>query len=98
MSDRIVEIDAQLATLEAERKKLVESKKKEVIVNINDLMKMYDISIDELTAVKQSSPKKAVEAKYKLNDKSWSGRGRLPVFIKEYLVGGGKLEDLLINK
>ncbi len=29
---------------------------------------------------------------------TWTGRGRQPVWVREYIENGGKLEDLLINK
>lgn len=39
-----------------------------------------------------------VKPKYALGDKTWSGRGRQPLWVLAYLNDGGRLEDLAIDK
>lgn len=37
-----------------------------------------------------------VPIKYKHGDLTWSGRGRQPKFVQDYVASGGKLEDLCV--
>lgn len=39
-----------------------------------------------------------IPPKYALGDKTWTGRGRQPLWVTDHLSKGGKLEDLLIDK
>ena len=39
-----------------------------------------------------------IPPKYAQGDKTWSGRGRQPLWVTQHLNNGGKLEDLAIDK
>lgn len=53
-------------------------------------------------AVRRASPKKGVKVppKYihKPSGKTWAGRGVQPVWVRDHIKKGGKLDDLLIGK
>ena len=42
--------------------------------------------------------KATVQDKYQLNGQAWSGRGRKPMWLLNYLDQGGSLDDLAIDK
>lgn len=57
-------------------------------------------SLSELTGASSKS-RKVHPAKYRHPEdatKTWSGRGRQPVWIKDILSSGGNLDDYLIRK
>ncbi|MCP3686161.1 MAG: H-NS histone family protein [bacterium] len=72
------------------------------IDEIRKMMSEAGLSFDDVVdSIDVTKPKTKVTAKYRFLDKNgeqveWSGRGRTPVAIKEYVDNGGALADLLI--
>lgn len=47
----------------------------------------------------ESSPtKQKVKVKYSDGRNNWTGRGKMPLWIKAFIQGGGKLESLAVAK
>ena len=95
-----VELDKQITKAKAEEKAAV-------LAHIRSAMEQYEITAEELTAApkrgrKPGSPdtveRKPVAPKYQLDDKTWTGRGKQPLWVAEALAVGLTLEDLLIEK
>ena len=101
------EIQAQLASLQKQAQDLVQAERQPVIDRIKGEIKSYGITAKELgLRVSKASSKPAdvevkeklpVVPKYKFNEKTWSGRGRPPVWLVEYEQQGGSRKDILIN-
>lgn len=79
--------------------------RKEKINQIIENIQSSGLTVDEVfetaskTSVKKS--KKPVKAKYALRTENgtleWSGRGKTPVLMQQYIDNGGSLEELLID-
>lgn len=47
----------------------------------------------------ESGPaRKKVKVKYSDGRNNWTGRGKMPLWIKSYIQGGGKLESLAVSR
>lgn len=95
-----VELDKQIVKAKAEEKAAV-------LAHIRSAMEQYEITAEELTAAPKRGRKpgstdtverKPVAPKYQLDDKTWTGRGKQPLWVAEALAQGMTLEDLLIEK
>lgn len=97
----ISDLKAQIAELQRQVAKKQNDEKKEVIKEIVQKMADYGITIDELSrkasVAKAGSVKAKAVAKYRIDDVEWSGFGRKPQRIKEFIGGGGRLEDIEIK-
>lgn len=101
------EIQDQIDLLQKQAQDLVQAERQPVIDRIKGEIKSYGITAKELgLKVSKTSLKPAdvfakeklpVAPKYKLNDKTWSGRGRPPVWLVEYERQGGSRKDILIK-
>ncbi len=101
------ELMDQAKQLMQQAEELRKSELKEVVANIRSMMTEYSLTVEDLgfKAIKADKPSTATDAadwKYSnpaKPNKGWSGKGRVPDGIKEYVaIEGHKLEDLLINK
>lgn len=92
---KLAEQKAQLATARAEQKKDKVAEMKEAIKDFE--LTPYDL-FDIKKPRKTAGAKTVGVAKYKSKDglHTWTGKGRTPTFMEEYVKGGGKKEDLLI--
>ena len=67
--------------------------------DVNDFSHEFKTPITAIKgfAMEALSARARVEPKYRLPDgRTWSGRGKQPVYIREALAKGAKLEDFLI--
>lgn len=75
----------------------------QVIKEIKEKIAEYDLTAEDLglkPGAKKSVAKRG-EAKYVNPENAaqmWSGKGRKPAWVMEYLAQGGKLSDLQIHK
>ncbi|MDN0082452.1 H-NS histone family protein [Crenobacter sp. SG2305] len=75
--------------------------KTKAMQQIRELAKTYGLSVEEVLAKASGASRKPVEAKYANpanSEQTWSGRGRKPVWVQEYLDSGKTLESLEIGK
>ena len=99
------ELMTQAKQLMEQAEELRKSEMKEVIANIRSMMSEYGLTVEDLgfKAVKADKPSTATDsADWKYSNpakpsKGWTGKGRVPDGIKEYVAKGGKLEELLIK-
>lgn len=99
--DELEKVQAQITELKKQAENLVIKQKPVIIEEIKAKIKTYGITAKDLgftgkTGV-SSMAGMTVPAKYKHGDHTWTGRGRQPPFIMEYIAQGGKLEDLQIR-
>lgn len=100
-------LDQEIATLQAKRKAILDSKRTEALQGVKDTIRTFGFTAQELglySAVTPASterkPVKKREPKYVNPDNSsetWAG-GAQPKWVKAYLAKGGKVEDLVIKK
>lgn len=101
------ELMDQAKQLMQQAEELRKSELKEVVANIRSMMTEYGLTVEDLgfkpvKADKPSATTDAADWKYSnpaKPNRGWSGKGRVPFGIKDYLAtAGNKLEDLLIVK
>ena len=99
--DELEQLQAQIAELQKKADELANQKKSVVVEEMKAKIKAYGISAKDLGFfdVKVSEPKKVstVAVKYRHGDYTWTGRGRQPKWIGEYVANGGNLDDLLVK-
>ena len=99
--DELELLHKQIAELQAQAQDIAIKQKEPVIKEIKAKIKLYEITATELGfgASKAVSVGKnsTVAIKYQQGDKNWTGRGRQPKFIVDYLATGANIEDLLIS-
>ncbi len=81
-------------------KKKIEEEKAALLKQMKELAEKSGFTFSELIGEKISR-RSQVSPKYRNpNDRTqtWSGRGKRPKWIQEYIDQGGKIEDLLIKK
>jgi DNA-binding protein H-NS len=80
------ELQAQIAELQVKAEEAREDEIKDAITQIKDLMNSYGISADDLLGQKDGSSKTLAKKKtaiqFRDGDKTWSGRGRGPNWLK----------------
>ena len=90
------------AEAEVEKARLAEVDK--VIDSIKEQIEEYKLTAADLgfkVAPKKAAVAKKGDAKYANpadQSETWSGKGRKPAWVSEYVATGKKIEDLLINK
>ncbi len=97
--DELELIQQQIAELTKKAEELAIQKKQPVIDEIKAKLKAYGITAKDLGFSEKGSSSKPVSTvaiKYKKGDKTWTGRGRQPLWIGEHITSGGKIEDLLV--
>lgn len=102
------ELMSQAKQLMQQAEELRKSEVKEVVANIRSMMTEYGLSVEDLgfkpsgKVGKHSAATDGADWKYSNPEnpkKGWSGKGRMPFGVKDYLaIEGHKIEDLLIMK
>ncbi len=103
------EIKKEIAKLEAQAERMRKGSFDKAIAQIRELMEKNGISIADLTEALSSKGKKgrkpakapaAAKPKYQSPadpSLTWSGRGRKPKWVQEWIDGGNDLEKLQIR-
>lgn len=99
----LAELDQRIADLNAQRAEIIAAKRKEALVEARKLVSTFAFTASELgigaAAVAERAKRAPVKPKYRNPadaSATWSGRGQKPVWVKELLAKGGKLEDVAI--
>lgn len=90
-----VEIQEEIRKLQKQADEIRAREIADVIANIKEKILLYGITEKDL-GWGEKQQKSSFPPLYKKGDRTWSGRGRQPGWVKEHLEVGGKLEDLLI--
>lgn len=95
----VTQLKAEIVKLE----KLIAVKTKEtetqLLEELREKCAANGIDFESLVASARKPPKKKSQAKYKNPQnpsESWSGRGKKPNWVIEFLNSGGKLENLVV--
>ena len=100
--DDLEKVQAEIAELQRKAADLTAKKRPGIIEDIKAKMLAYGITAQDLSSAKRGTTKvssmagSVVPTKYKHGDLTWSGRGRQPKFVQDYISSGGKLEDLSV--
>lgn len=96
--DKIQKIQEQIAALQKEADQLIAQQRAEVIDAIKSQIKTYGLTAKDLGLLERLSSRAGmvVPVKYRLNDDTWTGRGRKPKWLEDYLSQGGNLETLRV--
>lgn len=99
MSVPDLETLALLIPREIKRKRELE--RHNVLAEIEQLAKARGFSVQELVAPGTKTASRAqVVAKYRSlsnPEQTWTGRGRQPVWVREFIASGGTIDQLLIR-
>ena len=71
-----------------------------MIDNIKELIKTYGITTKDIGLLDKPHSSRAgqtVPVKYRLHEQTWTGRGRQPKWVDDYLAAGGNLEDVRVK-
>lgn len=99
--DELENLQKQIADLQKKAAELALQKRIPIIEELKNKIKLYGITAKELGFAEKSGASSTktstVPVKYRQGDLTWTGRGKRPRFIVDYLAGGGKIEDLLVQ-
>jgi len=99
--DELEKIQQQIEELQKKAHELQQQKKSAVLEEVKAKIKSYGLTAKDLgfgKAEKSTDDKRSqpVAIKYKQGENTWTGRGRQPKWVVEYLGNGGKLEDITV--
>lgn len=86
------EVESEIAKREQEEKSRA---RKQIL----ELAKTFNLSVEEVLASKPAVARKPVEAKYRHPQNpelTWTGRGRKPAWVVDWLAQGKSLADITI--
>ncbi len=98
----LVELQDLLQQIPAEIKKREEQDKQKVLDELKALAESRGFSLDSLVKAKEKGKVKAVrtvKAKYRNPanpEQTWTGRGRKPQWVAEWIVGGRSIDELAV--
>ncbi len=104
MSNDIDSIDQEIASLIARKQALIDAQRADKLIEAKSLIRHFGFSASELGLSKEGSKKEKArsEAKYANPAKPfqvWAGgKGARPLWVKDHLAKGGKLEELEIRR
>ena len=98
---KLAELQAQILKLQKEANAIAIQEKAAALEEIRIKVKSYGITLKELADLAKESTRTfpTVAVKYRHPEEStltWTGRGRQPKWIVEYLANKGPIEDLLV--
>ncbi len=95
--DELQKIQAEIANLQKQAENMIAQRKAEVIESIRANIKAFGITAKDLGFSDKGMSKIIVPVKYRFQDQTWTGRGRQPKWVDEYLAAGNSLEDILVK-
>ena len=97
--DDLQKIQNEIAQLQRQAEQLISQRKAEVIESIKAQIKTYGITLKDLGLTDKVSSRagQSVPVKYRMQEHTWTGRGRQPKWVDDYLAAGGNLEDVRVK-
>ncbi len=93
----IAELQAQMASIQKQINEQKAAGKREALADILSKMNEFGITIHEIQRrIVPVKAKAAKTVKYRLEDKTWSGKGKKPKWVKNIEERGGRLDDYLV--
>ena len=81
------DLQNQIAELQKKAREVRGQEMSGALAQIKDLMNQYGITVNDMTgkksATKQTSKSGSTKVQFKDGDKTWSGRGRVPGWLKD---------------
>lgn len=96
--DDLESLQAQICELQKQAETLLTQKKSAAILEVKAKIKTYGLTTRDLGFLDKPNSMAGVPVpiKYRHGDFTWTGRGRQPKFIVDYIANGGTLEDLAV--
>ncbi|MCC2666087.1 MAG: histone family [Gammaproteobacteria bacterium] len=97
--DELEQIQQQIIALQQKADEIAKQNRSAVIEDIKAKIKAYSLTTKDLGLVNKGTSLKSspVAVKYKQGEDTWTGRGRQPKWIADYVAKGGQLDKLLIK-
>ena len=100
MTNDIESIDKEIAALKSRRQAVLDAQRAEKLKEIKNLIRQFGFTAAEV-GLKGSTKKSRAQPKYANPadpGQTWAGgKGARPLWVREHLRKGGKLEDLAIR-
>ena len=97
--DELEQLQKQIEELQRKAEAVKAHKRAEVLAQVRTQVRVYGFSARDLgLPLDDSKPSIPVAPKYRLGTLTWTGRGRQPRAIADYVEQGGSLEGLLITQ
>lgn len=90
-----IEIQEEIKKLQKQANEIRAKEIADIIADIKVKIQLYGITEKDL-GFGEKQKKMIFPPLYKKGNRTWSGRGRQPGWIKEHLEAGGNLEELLM--
>lgn len=94
--DELEQLQNQIRELQHKAEQLAAQKKAAAIAEVKALIHTHGLTARDIGFGSGEGKKIIVPVKYRIGDQTWTGRGRAPKFIEEFLANGGKLEDIRV--
>lgn len=97
--DDLQRIQDEIANLQKQAEHMIAQRKTVVIEEIKAKIKAFGLTAKDLGVTDKSTQRAGivVPIKYQLNDQTWTGRGRQPKWVDEYVAAGGNLDDVRVK-
>lgn len=95
MSQTYDEIQKQIADLQKKAEDIKKAESADALKQAKDLISKFGFTAKDLGLSSRSSSKKG-DAKYKLDNKTWTGKGRKPQWVIDYLASGKSLDAIAV--
>lgn len=96
MTSKLTELQQQIAQLQKERDELFHAEKAKAIEDVRTLVKTFSLNLKEIMAEPKKTRAKA-EVKYQQGDNTWTGRGRKPKWVEDFIASGASLDSIKVN-
>lgn len=99
MSDTIESIDKQVAELLAKKQSIINKEKEIKLAEVKKVIQQFGFTTTDLGFSKKKSKLKIKYVNPQNVEETWGGgRGAKPIWVREFLEAGGKLESIEIDK
>lgn len=97
--DDLQRIQDEIASLQKQAEQMIAQRKADAIEEIKSKIKAFGLTAKDLGLSDKPSARAgvAVPIKYRMNDQTWTGRGRQPKWVDEFIANGGELESIKIK-
>ena len=97
--DDLQKIQDEIANLQRQAEQMIAQRRAGVIEEIKAKIKSFGLTAKDLGLSDKPSIRAGVvvPVKYRQGEQTWTGRGRQPRWVEEFVSAGGDLETLRVN-
>jgi DNA-binding protein H-NS len=97
--DELERIQNEIAALQKQAEQMVTQRKTAVIEEIKTKINSFGLTAKDLGLSDKPSNRAGIPVpiKYQFKDQTWTGRGRQPKWVEDYLAEGGYLESIRVK-